>query len=191
MKYIIYVKGDFVISHAEIEQCYRNYYNDVFRFCLSRLSEADAKDVTQETFVVLQEKKDILKYSSSIKLWLMDVASKKIYEEYRAQKKNYYEELSEGDLTVESIESLFSDNQYTDERIQQLKQLILGKLKEEEFALYIKAVNEHKSYKQIAEEMNLSRDAVSARLSRLRKRLKRAAKLATTPVGLLILKLFF
>lgn len=185
------LKVSFVISHAEIEQCYRNYYNDVFRFCLSRLSEADAKDVTQETFVVLQEKKDILKYSSSIKLWLMDVASKKIYEEYRAQKKNYYEELSEGDLTVESIESLFSDNQYTDERIQQLKQLILSKLKEEEFALYIKAVNEHKSYKQIAEEMNLSRDAVSARLSRLRKRLKRAAKLATTPVGLLILKLFF
>ena len=78
-----------MISRAEIEQAYRRYYNDVFRFCLSRLNEADAKDVTQEVFIVLQEKKDILTYSSSIKFWLMDVASKKIHEEYRAQQKNY------------------------------------------------------------------------------------------------------
>jgi DNA-directed RNA polymerase specialized sigma24 family protein len=72
-----------------------------------------------------------------------------------------------------------------------LKQRILGTLKEEEFALYIKAVNEHKSYKQIAEEMSISYDAVKGRITRLRKKLKLAAKLATTPVGLLILKLFF
>ncbi len=180
-----------MISRAEIEQAYRRYYNDVFRFCLSRLNEADAKDVTQEVFILLQEKKDILTYSSSIKFWLMDVASKKIYEEYRAQKKNYYEELSENDLTVESIEALFKENQYSDERIQMLKQRILATLKEDEFELYIKAVNEHKSYIQIAEEMNLSRDAVSTRLTRLREKLKLAAKLATTPVGLLILRLFF
>ena len=180
-----------MISRAEIEQAYRRYYNDVFRFCLSRLNEADAKDVTQEVFIVLQEKKDILTYSSSIKFWLMDVASKKIHEEYRAQQKNYYEELSEDDLTVESIEALFKENQYSDERIQMLKQRVLSTLKEDEFELYIKAVNEHKSYIQIAQEMNLSRDAVSTRLSRLRKKLKIAAKLATTPVGLLILKLFF
>lgn len=180
-----------MISRAEIEQAYRSYYNDVFRFCLSRLSEADARDVTQDVFVLLQEKKASLKYSSSIKFWLMDVASKKIHEEYRAQKKNYYEELSEDDLTVESIEALFKENQYSDERIQMLKQRILGTLKEEEFALYIKAVNEHKSYKQIAEEMSISYDAVKGRITRLRKKLKLAAKLATTPVGLLILKLFF
>ena len=94
-------------------------------------------------------------------------------------------------MTVESIEALFKENQYSDERIQMLKQRILSTLKEDEFELYIKAVNEHKSYIQIAQEMNLSRDAVSTRLSRLRKKLKIAAKLATTPVGLLILKLFF
>jgi RNA polymerase sigma factor (sigma-70 family) len=127
----------FVISRAEIEQAYGSYYNDVFRFCLSRLSEADARDVTQDVFVLLQEKKASLKYSSSIKFWLMDVASKKIYEEYRAQKKNYYEELSEDDLTVESIEALFKENQYSDERIQMLKQRILATLKEDEFELYI------------------------------------------------------
>ena len=180
-----------MISREEIELCYRNYYNDVFRFCLSRLNEVDAKDVTQDTFLLLQERKNSLKYSSSIKFWLMDVAGKKIHEQYRTQAKNYYEELSEYDLTVESIEALLTENQVTDEEIEKKKQIILSKLNEEEFALYIKAVNEHKSYKQICEELNLSRDAVSSRLKRLKKKLKVAAKLATTPVGLLILRLFF
>ena len=99
--------------------------------------------------------------------------------------------MSEYDLTVESIEALLTENQVTDEEIEKKKQIILSKLNEEEFALYIKAVNEHKSYKQICEELNLSRDAVSSRLKRLKKKLKVAAKLATTPVGLLILRLFF
>ncbi len=188
---ILWLKVSFVISRAEMELISKNYYKDVFKFCFSRLNEDDAKDVTQEVFVTLQEKKEKLKYGDGIKYWLLDVASKKIYEEYRAKQKNYYDELAEGDLTVDSIESLFEENQYSDEKIQQLKQLILSKLKEEEFTLYIKAVNEHKGYKQIAEEMGLSYDAAKARFTRLRKKLKRAAKLATTPVGLLILKLFF
>lgn len=138
-----------MISRAEIEQAYRSYYNDVFRFCLSRLSEADARDVAQDVFLLMQQKKASLKYSSSIKFWLMDVASKKIHEKYRAQQKNYYQELSENDLTVESIEALFEENQYSDEKIQMLKQRILSTLKEDEFELYIKAVNEHKSYMQL------------------------------------------
>lgn len=190
-EYQFRLKVSFVISREEIELCYRNYYNDVFRFCLSRLNEADAKDVTQEVFVLLHEKKDKLKYSSSIKFWLLDVAGKKIHEEYRAQQKNYYEELTEDVLTVDSIEYLLTENRITDEEIEQKKQLILSKLKEEEFILYLKAVNEHKSYKQIAEEMSISYDAAKSRITRLGKRLKLAAKLATTPVGLLILKLFF
>jgi len=180
-----------MISRAEIEQISKEYYNDVFRFCLSRLDEPDAKDVTQEVFVTLQEKKDKIKYKNGVKFWLLDVASKKIHEQYRAQQKNYYDELSEDELSVDSIESLLTENQVTDEEIEKMKQLILSKLKEEEFTLYIKAVNEHKSYKEIAEEMNISRDAVSARLTRLRKKLRLAAKLSTSSIGLLILKLFF
>ena len=59
------------------------YYNDIYHLCLSRLKkEENAADVTQEVFLLFQEKYEGLE-DEYIKAWLYKVANNKIKEQFR------------------------------------------------------------------------------------------------------------
>lgn len=183
-----------MITKSRAENIAKDMYQTVFRFVFSKpeMSEHDAEEVTQETFLLFYQKLEILD-DSMIDRWLVSVASKKCSELYRRNKKK--------ELFV-SMEELFNswddvlitvDNMYnvSDEDIRKSLDVILKTLNKEEYELYYKKYVERKNHAQIAEEMGITADNVGTRAFRLRKKLERLAKLAFTGFGQFIIRTFF
>lgn len=73
-----------MISFERATEIANLYYNDIYHLCLSRLKkEENAADVTQEVFLLFQEKYEGLE-DEYIKAWLYKVANNKIKEQFRA-----------------------------------------------------------------------------------------------------------
>lgn len=182
----------YVLSDAELNKIANVYYKDIYRFCYSRLhaNEADAADITQEVFKLLQEKRNVLK-NNNIRSWLYNVTIKKLHEHYRFLEKHDYDEFQDDTITVESIEALVYAYNTDDEEIERKKKLILKSLNKEEYELYIKSVVENKTYKEIAAEMGISTDTVGRRTRKLKKHITKMVKLSNSALGIIILKYFF
>lgn len=170
------------------------HYNDVFSYCLSKLHNVtEAEDLTQDTFLAFQIKitVDGLK-DDHIIAWLINTASNLIKHYFREHKRFIMEELNESHLTVEDIlECLERENPITPEQIEEQKQQVLSILNEKETELFNKRYVEHKSYKEIAEELNMSPKAANVYCFRLRKKIIDEAKLITGAWILLVAKILF
>ncbi len=171
------------------------YYDDVYRYCFSHLgcNEIDTEDITQEVFLVFQEKCEELDVAN-IKAWLIKTARNKVHEHFRAVKKD--------DVLVSFEDKLMSFEEYdicsrlderlpiSNEEIEKYKELLLKGLTKNEQELYRKIFVEKKKHKEIAEEFNTSEKAVTVRCLRLRKKIMTLMKLVLTVPGQLIIKLF-
>lgn len=185
-----------MIDSITAEIIARKYYEDIYSYCLSYLCcDSDgASDVSQEVFLLFQEKCDTLE-NSNIKAWLYKTAKNKIHEHFRKiEQSKKFVELDETMLTV-SEDELFSalDDFFTvdDEEIEKYKTAVLKILSENERLLYNKVFIEKKKYKEIAEEMNISEKAVNLRTLRLRNKIKKTVNLMFTSAGQIIIGLFF
>ena len=125
-----------MISFKRAEEIAETYYDDIYRFCFSRIhNEEDASDVTQDVFLLFQEKYDGLN-DEKIRAWLFSVANNKIKEKSRetAERErrlifgNIYSLKSEDEPTYE----LECDGILTDEEIEKIVDFI----KEQENAEY-------------------------------------------------------
>lgn len=183
-----------MIDKIAAERIANTYYNDVFSYCLSKLDNiTEAEDLTQDTFLAFQVKitLDGLR-DDHIIAWLINTASNLIKHYFRDHKRFIVEELNESHLTVDDIlECLERVNPITPEQIEEQKQQVLSILDEKETELFNKRYIEHKSYKEIAEELNISPKAANVNCFRLRKKIVDEAKLITSAWILLIAKIFF
>ena len=172
------------------------YYNDVYRYCLSHLSynENVAGDITQEVFLLFQQKREKLE-DTNIKGWLIRTAENKVLEHFRSIKKDsILIDIEDKGIsyTVDDAFSLFDECfLLSDEEIKKHKAIVLKSLTKKEQELYTKIYIEKKKYKEIAEELNTTEKAINLRAFRLRKKIKTLAKLMLTSVGQLIIKIFF
>lgn len=185
-----------MINEQRLKEICDNHYNDVYRYCYSRVHDVhDAKDITQEVFKLFLEKAPKLE-DKNIKAWLYDVAMLKIKESYKVQKPTPKFVSLDDNKSIHSIEvgtsyALDDDvilNNWNDEEIFDEKEKILSRLTTEEKMLYDEIFVHKKKYKEIAEEQRMTTKAVNVRAFRLKQKLREFIKDSTT---LLIMFLFF
>ena len=183
-----------MITKERAEEIAKDKYDEIFRLCYSKpeISEYEAEEITQDTFLLFYEKLDILE-DNLIGRWLLSTAKLKCYEFYRRKNKQ---------LLMLSLEESFNSiddflivrDQYfkvTDEEVQKSLEVILKALKKDEYTLYYKKFVEGKSHKEIAEELGITVNNVNTRSFRLRTKLEKLAKLAFTGFGQFIIRTFF
>lgn len=185
-----------MIDKIKADLIAKMHYESVLKFCLVKLNHNshDAKDITQEVFLLFQEKCDTLD-DNNIRSWLLKVADLKIKEYHRSLKKEMdnttIDELDIED-EVDNICSLLDEcNRFDSDNIEKYRNIVFEKLNQKDQTLYQKHFIENKSNKQIAEEMNTNAKNVSVMLSRLRKKLNLMEALVICTVGQVILTLFF
>ena len=181
-----------MIDNVTANKIAEKYYNDVRAFCYSKLEDIDvAEDITQDTFLVFQLKVEQLE-DEHIIAWLINTASNLIKHYFRENKRFVQEEFKEAHFSVVDIlECMEKENPITPEEIEEKKQKILSELNEKEREFFIKRYVEHKTYKEIAEEMNISKNAAAIHTHRLREKIIHEAKTLTSAWILLVANLFF
>ncbi len=172
------------------------YYESVNKFCLNRLqfNVEDANDVTQDVFLLFQEKADVLE-DVHIKAWLLSTANFKTKELLRKKGKEInLVTLDNFDIEDETSDicAMFEElNTFDIEKIDKYRDIIFNNLNEREKLLYQKRFVEGKSNLQIAQEMNTDAKYVSVMISRMKKKLEILELMAVCTLGQLIIKLFF
>ena len=185
-----------MIDKIKADLIAKTYYESVYKFCLAKLNHNthDAKDITQDVFLLFQLKADTLE-DDNIKAWLFKTAFLKTKEYNRAQKRDVnnvtLEDYDIEDETSNICDILEKSNIFDNTDIDKLRDMVYERLTDKEKTLYRKHYVENKSHTQIAQELNTNRKNVSVMVSRLNKKLEVMEFLVLCSVGQLILKLFF
>lgn len=189
-----YDKVFFMITKDRVEELTKQYYEDIYSFCLalSKNNHEDALDITQEVFLVLTQKHTELD-DDKLKHWLLSVAKYKMQEHYRTLKK--HEKVYSIEETFTSPDEIFSTMtkfySYSDADIKMTLDAILKLLTKNDYELYVKRFIENKSQEQIAKELGVPVSTVSTRISRLRKKIQKMGFFAFTVFGQFIIRNFF
>ena len=183
-----------MLTKQEINDIADEYYLSVLSYCRSHLSlnEHEAEDITQDVFLLLQEKSEELE-NTNMRAWLYAVARNKAKEFYRINnREKSYLRLDDEEIPYDEVLKVFDEYfPVTDDEINKHVKIILKTLNDKETILFKKVFMEKKTYKQVAEEMGLTETAVNSRAFRLRKKITTEAKLMATVVGQIIIKIFF
>lgn len=169
------------------------YYDDVYHLCLSRLKkEEDAQDVTQEVFLLFQEKYNELE-DNLIRAWLYAVANNKIKEEFRAiakrEKELIFGDASDSQPSADDVFEMNEENKISPEELEKKKKDILSSLEERELELFEMIYTKHMEYEELAKALNISEQAARARAYRLRVKIKKKAAFILMAILLLFMKL--
>lgn len=181
-----------MIDAATADKIAKMYYNDVYAFCFSKLqNKTEAEDITQDTFLVFQLKADTLN-DDHIVAWLINTANNLVKHFFREHKRFVYEELQESHISIDDIlECIERECPVEPEVIEKEKEQVLSVLNEKEAEFFNKRYIEHKSYKEIAKELNISEKAANVYCYRLRVKIINEAKIITSAWVLLVAKIFF
>ena len=165
------------------DSIYVNNFSRLFLFAKEYvLFDEEAENIVQDIFVMLWEKKDILRVDVSLTAYLFTLVKNKcidflrhrmveqIYSENIQQE--YNEELNVKLFALESFDHNFS----SEEQIEILLRNAIDKLPERCRLIFIKSRIEGKKYKEIAEELNLSVNTVEGQISIALKKLREELK---------------
>jgi RNA polymerase sigma-70 factor (ECF subfamily) len=156
-------------ADLEFENLVKLYYRDLYRFGLSLTgNEADACDLTQQTFYIWANKKDQLRDPSSVKSWLFTTLHREFLKICRRQKRFVDES------TEEAIENAPEVSADCVNRIDSQTLLrFLGELDENHRAALVLYYMEDLPYKQIAEVLGIPLGTVQSRIARAKIQLLR------------------
>ncbi len=169
-----------LISKSEAERIAADHYGYIYRFCLFRLNNPDdAADMTQEVFLLFQQKADGLN-DVNIRSWLISTAEKKIYRAYRNKTKeaniSYIEELPpESEALMSELDEM---NIVSDEEIEAAKTHLLSKLSPEEQKLFKLIYQDKLKYREIAALYGVSEKTINLRAFRLRSKILKMTRVA-------------
>ena len=182
-----------LISPEKASEIAKTYYDDIYRFCFSRLQDDDASfEVAQDVFLIFQEHYKELN-DEYIKSWLFAVANYKLKEKFREIARNEKElifgELFGEEKGADEAYEMQSDSYITDEEIEEKKRSILNSLTEKELELFELVYVKHLKYKELAEMLDISDGNLRTRISRLKAKIKEKATFVFMALLLLIMKI--
>ena len=165
-------------ADLEFENLVKLYYRDLYRFGLSLTgSEADAADLTQETFYIWANKGHQLQNAASVKGWLFTTLHREFLKSCRRQKR-FVDESAE-----EAIENASEVSADCVNRIDSQTLLrILGEIPEDFRAPLVLYYMEDLSYKEIADVLALPLGTVQSRISRAKIQLLRRLSETNLPL---------
>ena len=165
------------------DSIYVNNFSRLFLFAKEYvLFDEEAENIVQDIFVMLWEKKDILRVDVSLTAYLFTLVKNKCIDFLRHRmveqmyseniQQEYNEELNVKLFALESFDHNFS----SEEQIEILLRNAIDKLPERCRLIFIKSRIEGKKYKEIAEELNLSVNTVEGQISIALKKLREELK---------------
>ncbi|MEH6307811.1 sigma-70 family RNA polymerase sigma factor [Olivibacter sp. CPCC 100613] len=145
----------------DFESIYKTYSPKIFRVCLGYFNDIDkAKDITQETFIVVFEYLGSIKNTENIPGWIYRIATNKCLRQLANERRN--ERVPDFDFSkIEYKETAIEEGRY-----QKLRQCIneLAELDRIIIGLYLEDVNQDK----IAGIVGLSHANVRVRIHRIK-----------------------
>ena len=156
-------------ADALFKEAYRQYYADVYRFCLSYLSKdkSSVDDVVQETFIVLYNKYLEGEEIVYTKVFLIKTAHNFVRKRLRNNQRDIR------NVSIDEIIEIPSQNEELDERLsfEEYSRQISDALSDRDAELFRLRYLENKSLKELAAILNISLSAAGVRVNRLQKRL--------------------
>jgi RNA polymerase sigma-70 factor (ECF subfamily) len=166
-------------ADLEFENLVNLYYRDLYRFGLSLTgSEADAADLTQETFYIWANKgHQQLQKAASVKGWLFTTLHREFLKSCRRQKRLVDESAEEA---IESAPEVSADcvNRIDSQTLLR----ILGEIPEDFRAPLVLYYMEDLSYKEIADVLALPLGTVQSRIARAKIQLLRRLSETNLPL---------
>lgn len=167
----------------DFDKIYINNFSRLFLFAREYvLFDEDAENVVQDVFLLLWEKKNILRPEVSLTAYLFTLVKNKCIDLLRHKmvadmyseniQSEYKEEMNVKLYSLESLNYGFN----SDEDIETLLQKAIDKLPERCRQIFIKSRIEGKKYKEIAEELNISVNTVEGQMSIAFKKLREELK---------------
>jgi RNA polymerase sigma factor (sigma-70 family) len=153
----------------EFEKLVQVYYQDLYRFGFSLTrSEADAADLTQETFYIWAKKGHQLKDPAKIKGWLFTTLHRQFLQMCRRQERFSDEPISEVAHNLPHVSADVVNRIDTQTMLE-----VLGKIDESYRAPLVLYYMEDLSYKEIADVLEIPLGTVQSRIARAKTHLLR------------------
>jgi RNA polymerase sigma-70 factor (ECF subfamily) len=153
----------------EFENLVNRYYRDLYRFGFSLTgSEADACDLTQETFYVWARKGYQLKNPENVKTWLFTTLHRKFLNIRRRRKRFPHETLNEAAEELPHVPS-----ECVERLDAQTVLRLLSELDDDYRAVLVLYYLEDLSYKEIAATLAVPLGTVQSRIARAKLQLLR------------------
>jgi RNA polymerase sigma-70 factor (ECF subfamily) len=166
-------------AELEFENLVKLYYRDLYRFGLSLTgSEADACDLTQETFYIWATKGHQLRNPTSVKHWLFTTLHRKFLNICRRQKRFAHESIDEG---AENLPHVSAD--YVNRIDSETLLRILNDIDQDLRAPLVLYYMEDLSYKEIADVLAIPLGTVQSRIARAKVRLLGRITETSPPLG--------
>lgn len=170
------------------------YYDKVRSHCLFIVEdEFEADDIVQKAFLLFEQKRETLD-DRYIKAWLyrvVDNLAKEYFRKRKMETKRLVDYSEYDDIIGDIMESIDRECVLTPEEIEEKKQIIFDSLSEKELKIFLMHQEENKSYKEIAEELGMTTNAVNICNCRTKKKIEDMAKLLSPQWVILLIKIFF
>jgi len=165
-------------ADLEFENLVKLYYGDLYRFGLSLTgNEADAADLTQETFYIWANKGQQLQKAASVKSWLFTTLHREFLKTCRRRNRFSNESIDE---RTEDLPNAPADCVERADSRTLLR--ILGDIDEDFRAPLVLYYMEDLSYKEIADVLALPLGTVQSRIARAKIQLLRRLSETNLPV---------
>ncbi len=151
------LKSDEVVF---FEQLYRDYFTRTIYFARQYLTdEEEAREIAQETFITLWEKRHEIKADLSIQAFILTIAKNKCLNALRKKiAEQKYSDLMSAREAMASYSAL-SDDSFDSLQMQELEELITQatiELPEKTYLIYRMSRDQQMSYEEIAKATQLS-----------------------------------
>lgn len=178
------------ISKAEIEKITNDYYDDIYKFCVSKTRDSSiASDLTHECFLALIKKADMLK-ADNIRAWLYKAAAIEVKQYFRNRKKEdeiiSFDELiniPSNDIITEAI----SEDEFLS-LLTKTQKKILSVLTDSEKQLFIKMYMEKKTVDIVSNELGVTKNNLYVKTHRIKKKSKKIISTAQLIMLVIIIK---
>jgi RNA polymerase sigma-70 factor (ECF subfamily) len=151
----------------EFEKLVKLYYRDLYRFGFSLTgNEADARDLTQETFYIWANKGHQLRNRANVKAWLFTTLHREFLQICRRRERFRHEPINEA---AENLPCVSAD--LVGRMDAQTMLNILGKIDDAYRAPLVLYYVEDLSYKEIADVLEIPLGTVQSRIARAKVRL--------------------
>jgi RNA polymerase sigma-70 factor (ECF subfamily) len=165
-------------ADPEFENLVNVYYRDLYRFGLSLTgSEADAADLTQQTFYIWANKGHQLQKAASVKGWLFTTLHREFLKMCRRRNRFSHESIDECTEDLANVPASCIDRADSQTLLR-----ILGEIAEHFRAPLVLYYMEDLSYKQIADVLALPMGTVQSRIARAKVQLLRRLSETNLPV---------
>jgi RNA polymerase sigma-70 factor (ECF subfamily) len=154
------------------------YYRDLYRFSLSLTgSEADAADLTQETFYIWANKGHQLQKAASVKSWLFTTLHREFLKTCRRQNRFPNESIDECTEDLPNVPANCVERADSQTLLR-----ILGEIAEDFRAPLVLYYMEDLSYKEIADVLALPLGTIQSRIARAKIQLLRRLSETNLPL---------